>query len=1311
MKKFSIIMLILFITSISFADVITKTYYFDTPEVQIDGEYAILQLEDSYHLGNPGEPSLPYIGINLLLPQMQAVSDISIEFYEETPLGNYTIYPKQQPMPLSLLDQAEFTPPDQAIYSSVSPFPTRQYNDYSTHYLAGYSIGSFAVTPLSYVPSTKELSYYKKAVVTLETSYDTAAENAQKFLHNNPEVEIRLAALVDNIEMLSTYNVPQTKADGYDYIIITSSSFEDDFQALADFHAMRGLKSKITLVSDIMLNYPGVDVGDQIRNYVITEYTDYPVKYVLMGADTDIIPDRGLYVDPGYGYEDDDIPADMYYGCLDRTAAAGIGPDWNNNNNSLWGEENEADMLAEVYIGRIAANNSTEIANQINKIQSYLESPVLGDLESSLMVGENLWTGTYGGTYMNELLIGSSSNGYTTVGIPGSWAVTTLYQINYNWSSSDLYNELNLGPNFLNHLGHGSTTHCLNIDNGDLTTYNLTNDGITHNFYNGYSQACYSGSIDNRNSSGYYGSDCFYEVITNMSTAAVAFVGNSRYGWGQQGGTDGASQHFHRQYIDVYFDTGVYSVSGANQLSKEQTLPFINTDELIRWCYYQLNELGDPALELWTAEPSLLVPVYPQTIMAGVPQIDISAPAGSRVVVYDDDTIYGYAQINILGTGTLMFDTVPSEAGILHIAVVAHNYHKYIGDITVTASVVTINPGTINVNTPSLVTVEVMAPDSISPQVGVDVWAEGLNYTSAIEVTDVTGTAVLNVNYNYGPTLKIYGQNPGDDYYLFNEEVNVTALDLTNPSLNVTTDFGLADTFALNLEGTIEASADEDNYTLWVNVDGAGFSAADDITYNVTPSTLTPVDAIIAKSGYNIYQEIFPVIVAYGNVSGIVTESQNGSLVSNAEVSFYEHGANPNQDDPVFVSTTDASGIYSSSEDYAVEYYDIYINKWGYDPYQEFNYFLGYGSNAHDIVLDPVESGFISGNVFNDFMMIDNATLSYLRTDNGEEFASVQSSAGSYEVSLPNFTYHLYVTAEGHVPYVGTLIVSGDAQYDYHLGFAKLFDDAEDGTTQWTSADWGATEEDCVSPTHSFTDSPGGSYPSWTTAILQLTNPINLSSLEGTASLYFNVKWDIEPNYDYAQVQASTNGTTWTALEGEYTEAGTGSYQPTGEPLYDGTQVDWVAETSDLSDFAGEPQVYVRFFMDSDGYVQEDGIHVDDILIGDPTSSYEIPMTANDEPYIVSQFKLNQNFPNPVTASTTISFSLPANSQKADLKIYNIKGQLVKTFVPEISPKGTVMDFVWDGKDNQDKTVANGVYFYRLETSEKQITKKLVLMK
>ncbi|HEX37367.1 MAG TPA: T9SS type A sorting domain-containing protein [Candidatus Cloacimonetes bacterium] len=1172
-------------------------------------------------------------------------------------------------------------------------------------------MGSFALTPIKYIPSEGDLSYYKKAVITIETEYNDAAMQSQRFIHENPDIVKRLNALVDNPEMIDEYMITQIRSNSYDYIIITSQVFESEYQALADFHALRGFSTKIELVSDIMINYTGVDTGDKIRNYIIEKYSEGPIKFILLGGDTDIIPDRGLYADPGYGYMDDDIPADMYYGCLDRSTAPGTGPDWNNNNNSYWGEENEADFLAEVYVGRITANNATEIANQINKIQLYSESPIADEVTTTLLVGENLWPGTYGGSYMNELLVGSGSNGYTTVGIPASWTVTTLYQMNGNWTSNDLYNQLNLGPNLLNHLGHGSTTHCLNIDNPDLTTYNLTNDGITHGFYNGYSQACYSGSIDNRTSSGYFGSDCFMEVITNMETAASVFVGNSRYGWGQQGGTDGASQHYHRQYIDVFFDDGVYSVAGANQLSKEHTLPFITGDELMRWCCYQLNVFGDPSLDIWTDEPMTMTPIYPQTIMAGIPQFDVQAPIGSRITVYDDDTIYGYGFVTILGSGTVVFDVIPAEAGILNISIVGHNYYKYVGDITVTASVVNIYPTNINVGVPSQVTVEVLDPDGVTPQPGVNVWAEGLDYTSDTEVTDDSGMATIDVNYQYGPSLKILGQNPGDDYYLFQEQIAVNALDLTNPEISVTTTFGLVDTFALNLEGTLNATADEDNFTLWINVDGAGFTAATETTCNITPTTMIPVEAIIAKTGYNLYEETFPVIIAYGSVAGIVTDSENGAPVSNADVCFYEHGANPNQDDPVFIATTDAGGIYSSPEELPVDYYDIYVTKWGFNSYEELNYFLNYGSNSHDIVLEPVQSGYINGTVYDDFLCLNGATLTYIRSDNGEEFASVQVTNGFYEVTLPNFTYELYVTATGHVPYSGLLLVNGDAEYDYHLGFAELFDNAESGMTQWVSSDWSDTEEDFCSPTHSFTDSPGGSYPNWTTAILELTDPINLSSMKGGANLYFNAKWDIESNWDYAQVLASTDGSNWTALEGQYTEPGEGSFQPYGEPVYDGSQLEWVAETSDLSDFAGEDEVYIRFLMDSDGYVEEDGIHIDDILIGDPSSSYEIPVTFNDDPYTINEFKLNQNFPNPFNGSTTISFSLPLNTQKAELKIYNIKGQLVKSFVLGSENTGKMVDFVWDGKDTTNKTVANGVYFYRLKTDTKQVTKKMVLMK
>ena len=66
---------------------------------------------------------------------------------------------------------------------------------------------------------------------------------------------------------------------------------------------------------------------------------------------------------------------------------------------------------------------------------------------------------------------------------------------------------------------------------------------------------------------------------------------------------------------------------------------------------------------------------------------------------------------------------------------------------------------------------------------------------------------------------------------------------------------------------------------------------------------------------------------------------------------------------------------------------------------------------------------------------------------------------------------------------------------------------------------------------------------------------MNLSGYLG-AILEFQTQWDIEDNWDYAQVLISTNnGSTWEPLEGQYTNPGTGSFPANGEPLFDGTQL------------------------------------------------------------------------------------------------------------------------------------------------------------
>lgn len=88
---------------------------------------------------------------------------------------------------------------------------------------------------------------------------------------------------------------------------------------------------------------------------------------------------------------------------------------------------------------------------------------------------------------------------------------------------------------------------------------------------------------------------------------------------------------------------------------------------------------------------------------------------------------------------------------------------------------------------------------------------------------------------------------------------------------------------------------------------------------------------------------------------------------------------------------------------------------------------------------------------------------------------------------------------------------------------------------------------------------------------------------------------------------------------------------------------------------------------------------------------------------------LKQNYPNPFNPTTTIAFSL-ANASRARLNIYNTKGQLVRKLANTDYPAGE-HHLVWDGKDKSGKSVASGIYFYRLETGSYSKSRKMILMK
>jgi hypothetical protein len=90
-------------------------------------------------------------------------------------------------------------------------------------------------------------------------------------------------------------------------------------------------------------------------------------------------------------------------------------------------------------------------------------------------------------------------------------------------------------------------------------------------------------------------------------------------------------------------------------------------------------------------------------------------------------------------------------------------------------------------------------------------------------------------------------------------------------------------------------------------------------------------------------------------------------------------------------------------------------------------------------------------------------------------------------------------------------------------------------------------------------------------------------------------------------------------------------------------------------------------------------------------------------------FSLSQNYPNPFSAGTTIKYSL-AEAVEVSIKVYNLSGQLVEVLVNEVQQPGN-FTLNWDGKDENGKHMASGVYIYQMNAGSFQSAKKMVLVR
>jgi len=125
-----------------------------------------------------------------------------------------------------------------------------------------------------------------------------------------------------------------------------------------------------------------------------------------------------------------------------------------------------------------------------------------------------------------------------------------------------------------------------------------------------------------------------------------------------------------------------------------------------------------------------------------------------------------------------------------------------------------------------------------------------------------------------------------------------------------------------------------------------------------------------------------------------------------------------------------------------------------------------------------------------------------------------------------------------------------------------------------------------------------------------------------------------------------------------------------------------------------------------------DGTHTLEELVGIVLDTlgvitYAPPVNNDDQSSVPAAISLS-NYPNP--ARNNASLRIAANKvENVSLDIYNLKGQKVRSLLCDRIDKGE-QNLNWDLKDDQGHRCPSGIYFYRLKTAERIITRKQVVL-
>lgn len=640
---------------LSSKDNITIEYSYEKPVMSKDSENKdIVTISKLNNLNKPGEPEVPFEVVMIMLPADKDVDKITVIPDNKIDIkGTYDIKTGDWQVPISQTEKIDILEleKNKTIFNK---YPNSYYSNPSTQIKKGYKFVIFNLYPVEYQQKKQKLFYYQKftVVVTLKPgdvpkSFRASNIEDKKEIQNwviSQNSNLRAENLTyekyqeisravtdkTNLSALYTYtreskqktngrnqpNIPDTVS--YKYIIVTKRQFGPSFQPLIIWKSHRPnnpITAKIFYMEDILVDPRFSCTGEynwgdgcgslnqfnddaaKLRNFIRFAYTTYDTEYVLLGGDADyqnlgpgtetediIVPVRYIFSTSSYLQ----ILSDVYFSNLDGSFDSDNDGDFIFYNIT---ENPTMDYLPDVAVGRAPFDNSTEIANWINKVITSEQVVNNTDL-NYLFFGEYFGPVRpfMGPSSLDSIINGSHEiGGIDTVGfsVINPSNIYRLYEDNHNYnppnfgySVAEITNEINLRkPYIINHSGHGNVTYFMKFNSYSLNEL----FAISTNAFFVYSTACLVGAIDNFNGETTDTTDSISEQFLGNPNGPSGLIVNSAIGIGTR---------FGDIFWDKAFKNYPKNQGGVLNLAKENY--YLLGDYFANHEYLSKNLLGDP---------------------------------------------------------------------------------------------------------------------------------------------------------------------------------------------------------------------------------------------------------------------------------------------------------------------------------------------------------------------------------------------------------------------------------------------------------------------------------------------------------------------------------------------------------------------------------------------------------------------------------------------------------------------------------------------------------------------------------------------